>query len=177
MDELFKNNAYKILEVFIKNSHKDFQARQIARLVKISHGTVLKYLKELKDLELINENKETLYKSFRANSENENFKKYKRDKIISDIINSGLIEHIYKETYSHSIILFGSCAKGEFTQQSDIDIFVESQEAKIALTKFEKILKKSINILFESNIRNLSDGLRNNIINGTILQGFIKLNK
>lgn len=175
MDELFKNNAYRILEIFIEFPNEDFSVRGIARKLKLNHATVLKYVNDLLKLGLINKKEETLYPTYYANTENLKYKKYKQERIIFKINESGLINFIQKQTLASSIILFGSCAKGVFTEKSDIDIFVESEEQRLDIQKYERILNKKVNLLFESKINNLSKELRNNLINGIVLYGFIKI--
>jgi predicted nucleotidyltransferase len=175
MDNLFKNNAYMILELFIEQPSRDFSARGIARELRINHATVLKYLSSLLKSGLINKKEKTLYPVYYANSENSKYKLYKKEYIVSKITESGLVEFVQKQTLASSIILFGSCAKGAFTETSDIDIFVESKEQKLDIRKFESKLGRRINLLFEPDINNLSKELRNNIINGIILYGFIKI--
>ncbi len=177
MDEIFKNNIYKILELFIELPTKDFSVRGIARELKLSHATVLKYIEDLQKLHLIKKKEETLYPTYFANAQNQKYKFYKKDWMIFTLMDSGLINHIQKETLASSIILFGSGAKATFTEKSDIDIFVEAKESKLNLSKYEKQLKRKINLLFEPNINALSKELRNNIINGVMLYGFIKINK
>ena len=175
MDKQFKNNTYRILELFIDYPNKDFSIRGIARALKLSHATVIKHIINLEKLELIKKKSETLYPTYYANTENDKLKFYKKDYIISKIKASGLIEYIKDKTLPSSVVLFGSCAKGVYTEKSDIDIFVEAQEPKLNVSRFEKKLKRSINLLFEKKIMDLSTELRNNILNGIILYGFIKL--
>lgn len=175
MDKIFKNNSYKILELFIVFPAKDFSVRGIARKLKLSHATVLKYIDDLLELNLIKKKEETLYPTFYANTENQKYKFYKKNYLIFKITESGLIDFIQKQILPSSIILFGSGAKATFTEKSDIDIFVEAKGLKLDISKYEKKLNRKINILFESNINNLSKELRNNIINGIILYGFIKI--
>jgi len=175
MDELFKNNTYRILELFIEYPTQDYSIRGIARQLNISHATVLNYIAKLERLQLIKKKASTLYPTYYANSENKKYKFYKRTWILDKIMESGVIEFIQKETYPSSIILFGSMAKATFTEESDIDIFVEAKETKLDITKYEKKLKHKINILFEQNINTLSKELRNNIVNGIVLYGFIKI--
>ncbi len=177
MDEIFKNNGYKILELFIEFPSKEFSARGIARFLKLSHATVLKYIETLLKLNLIKKKEETLYPTYYANTQNQKYKFYKKNYLLFKLMNSGAVDYIQKETLPSSIILFGSGAKATFTEKSDIDIYVESERKNLILSKFEKILKHKINLLFESNINNLSKELRNNIINGIVLYGFIKINK
>ena len=176
MDELFKNNTYKILELFIEFPAKDFSVRGLARNLKLSHATVLKYIADLEKLSLIKKKETTLYPTYFAYSESQKYKFYKRNWIFFKINESVLIEYIQKESLPSSIILFGSGAKATFTEKSDIDIFVEANETKLDLPKYEKKLNRKINLLFEQNINNLSKELRNNIINGVIFYGFIKIN-
>jgi predicted nucleotidyltransferase len=175
MDELFKNNTYRILELFIEFPTKDFSVRGLARELKLSHATILNYINDLQKLSLIKKKDATLYPTYFANRESQKYKFYKKNWLIFKITESGLIEHIQKKTFPSSIILFGSGAKATFTEKSDIDIFVESNKTKLDLTKYEKKLNRKINLLFEQNINNLSKELRNNIINGIVLYGFIKI--
>ena len=74
MDEIFKNNVYRILELFIEQPQKDFSARGIARKLNISHATVLKHIDSLQKLGLIKKKKETLYPTFYANTESQKYK-------------------------------------------------------------------------------------------------------
>ena len=175
MYQFFKNNTYKILELFIEFPTPDFSVRGIARQLKLSHATVLKYIVDLEKIGFIKKKKSTLYPTYFANTENQKYKFYKRNWLIFKINESGLIDYIQKETLPSSIILFGSGAKATFTENSDIDIFVEANETKLDLVKYEKKLNHKINPLFEQNINNLSKELRNNIVNGVILYGFTKI--
>ncbi len=172
MDELFKNNAYRILELFMEFPTRDFSIRGIARQLNISHATVLKYITELQGL--VNKNDETLYPTYSANTQNKKYQFYKKNHTVWNLINSGIVDEIQKNCLPSSIILFGSAAKGTDTEKSDIDIFVESEETPINVSRYEKALKRKINLLFEKNPENLSKELRNNILNGTILYGFMR---
>ncbi len=176
MVELFKNNTYRILELFIEFPTKDFSVRGLARELKLSHATILNYINDLQKLSLIKKKEATLYPTYFASTESQKYKFYKKNWLIFKLVETGVIEHIQKDALPSSIILFGSGAKATFTEKSDIDIFVESNEAKLDLTKYEKKLNRKINLLFEQNINNLSKELRNNVINGVILYGFIKIN-
>lgn len=77
--------------------------------------------------------------------------------------------------HPQAIILFGSGAKGEYVQKSDIDLFVLSSEKQVDVVKYELKLKRKINILLKDNYNQLSPELFNNIINGYKLKGYIKL--
>lgn len=175
MEEIFKNNGYRILELFIEFPTKDFSARGIARHLKLSHATILKYIAYIEELGLIKKKEQTLYPTYYASAESQKYRLYKKEWLILKIAESGVVDYIQKEALPSSIILFGSGAKAVFTEKSDIDIFVEAKETPLALEKYEKKLNHKINLLFEPDINSLSKELRNNIINGVILYGLIKI--
>lgn len=175
MDKIFKNNAYNILELFIEHPTMHFFVRGIARELKINHSTVITYIKELEKKGFVKKDKTMIYPTYYANTEDAKYILYKKNYLIFKIEESKLINFIQKNTLPSSIILFGSGAKGTFSEKSDIDIFVESEKLDLELKKYEKFLGKKINIIFEPNINNLSNELKNNIINGIILYGFVKV--
>ncbi|MCD6464256.1 nucleotidyltransferase domain-containing protein [Candidatus Woesearchaeota archaeon] len=73
------------------------------------------------------------------------------------------------------IVLFGSCARGEDIETSDIDLFVQAKEKALSLTKYENLLNRKISLFFKQNFLKLSNELKNNIINGIVLKGYLKV--
>ena len=72
------------------------------------------------------------------------------------------------------IILFGSYCRGEDIEESDIDIFIESKKQEINLDRFERALKRKIEIHFNDNFNNYPKELKNNILNGCVLYGYLE---
>ena len=103
------------------------------------------------------------------------FKLYKRNDLILNIHQNGLLDYIYDSCLPAVIILFGSASKGEDIEESDIDIFIQSQKKKLALGKYEKILNRKISLFFEEKFNKLSKELKNNLLNGLIVKGYIKV--
>ena len=170
-------SIYKVLNVFFDDPVKDFQLREISRIIKLHHKSVLIYIKKLLKLNLIKENKKTLYKSYNANTENDLFRKYKKTTNQIKLYESGLIEHIEEKVMPNSITLFGGYAKGTDVQTSDIDLFIEAGEENINVTKFEEKFRRKIHLVFEKDISDLSKELKNNIINGITIQGNLRIFK
>ena len=165
----------QIETVFFENPAKDFHIRGIARMLKIPKTTVSYQVKRLLKEGLIAKNKKGVFTSFRANESSEIYRFCKTQEFLKELVCSGVLGHIEKEVHPRCIILFGSFAKGEYDSKSDIDLFVQSEEASINLGKFEKRLRHAINILFEADAHKLSAELFNNIANGVKLRGFLKV--
>lgn len=177
---LQKDNRYKILEVFLDNPSPKgigFQLREISRKVGVAPPSVKRYLDELEKEGLIVRKKHRIhgYPVYYSNRDDEEFKFLKRIDTIMKIKESGLMNHITENFMPDTIILFGSSSKGEDLEDSDIDLFVLSEKEKIDLSKFEKKLNRKINIFFSNNFNKISKELKNNIINGTILKGYLKV--
>ncbi len=170
-------SIYRVLNVFFDDPIKDFQLREISRIIKLHHKSVLIYIKKLLKSNLIKENKKTLYKSYNANTENDMFRKYKKTINQIKVYESGLIEHIEEKVMPSSITLFGGYAKGTDIMASDIDLFIEAKEENINVTEFEEKLGRKIHLVFEKDINDLSKELKNNIINGITIQGSLRVFK
>ena len=164
-----------ILEVFFENPTKNFQIRGIAKSLNIPKTTVSyqvgKFLKE----KIIVKDDKGVFPRFRANESSENYRFLKKQESVKSIMESGLLNYIEKELNPRCIILFGSFAKGEHDAGSDVDIFVQARESRVDIARFEKKLRHKVNLLFEPNIDSLSPELLNNIVNGVMLRGFLKI--
>ena len=172
---LQKYNRYNILQKFFDFPRREFHIRELCRLTKISQPSVINHLKELLKENLIIKEKKSIYPTFRANREDENFKTYKKFDIILKLNKTKLIDYIYDSCLPNSIILFGSASKGEDIEESDIDLFIQSEEKKLNLEKYEKSLNREVNLFFQEDFNKLSKELKNNIINGIILRGYLKV--
>jgi len=170
-----KNNKKKIMELFFDFPMEQFQLRQISRKTKIAITSVRKYVYQLIKEKLVLKVDKGVYPSFKANRDEEVFRFYKKLNIIERLDNFGLLDYLEDSCMPNSIILFGSACLGEDIEESDIDLFVESSEKKLDLKKFEKKLNRQINIFFEKDFLKLNKELKNNILNGIKLRGYLKV--
>lgn len=168
-------NKYKILKIFFDNPTESFRLRELSRLSKISPPSVINYLKEFGQKELIKKSIKRDIPFYKAIRDNDNFKQYKKLSILFEVHNSGLIDYLWNKLFPNTIVLFGSCILGEDIEKSDIDLFIQAPEKRLKLEKYEKKLGREINIIYEANFSKLSKELRNNILNGIILKGYLKV--
>ena len=172
---LTKDNNYKVMKLFFDNSERKFHIREIARQTNLSAPGVLKILKKLKKENLLVSEKENVVENVRI-SKSEKFFLLKKCYNFLSLYESGLTDFL-KDKYEEpeAIVVFGSYSNGEDTSQSDIDIaIVTKKSVELDLKKFEKILKKKINIL-EIQIGGSEKEFLNNLANGTVVYGFLKV--
>ena len=153
-----------------------FQLREISRKTSIAPPSVKRYLEELEKAGLITKEKHRIqgYPIYYANRNNDYFKLLKKVTMVQNINESGLLDQINDKCMPDAIILFGSASKGEDLIDSDLDIFIQCKEKKLDLSKYEKQLNRKINPFYAEDFNGLSKELRNNIINGIVLKGYLK---
>ncbi len=149
--------------------------RELSRRTKIAQPSIIAHLKALVDEGLIIKEKKGIYPAFRANRDNNMFKLYKKFDLLYKLHQSGLLEYIYDGCVPDAIVLFGSASRGEDVEESDIDLFVQAPEKKLILRKYEKLLNRKIALFFKEDFSKLSTELKNNILNGTALKGYLKV--
>ncbi len=164
-------------EYFLLNPTAKLRVRQIERLLNLPLPSVIRYCKELEKENLLKKEKISNIYLFTANRASQKYLLEKRLFNIKQLFDSGLIDSLVKEYSNPSIVLFGSYAKGEDLETSDIDLYIQTPSKKeISVEKFEKILKRKIQMFVHKNIKDISNPhLANNILNGITMNGFVEV--
>jgi len=120
----FFTNCQKIISFLIQNPGKEYFDRQISKLTDVSRAGTNFALRSLaKEGLIIREKKGRMY--FYKTTPNDIFIKYL--KILQNIISlRPLIEKLKKVVLK--VVLYGSAAKGENADESDVDIFIMTRE-------------------------------------------------
>ncbi len=174
---LQKYNRWKILQVFFDDPEANFQLREISRKARIAATSTKLHLKALSGQGLIGIKSHGVrkYPIYFANRTNDEFRLLKRINTVLMISYSGLLDYLADNCMPDAIVLFGSAARGEDTKDSDLDLFLLCGEKKLDLKGFEKALGRKISIFYSEDFGKLSNELKNNIINGIVLKGYLKV--
>ncbi len=170
-----KYSRYLVLEQFFDFPRKTFLVRELSRKINLSQPSVNLHLKALIREKLIVKQANHPYPVFKAVRENSFFKLLKTQNVVLRLYQTDFLEYLEKELYPACIVLFGSASRGEDTETSDIDLFVQAKQEQLSLNKWEKVLNRKINILFETDTKSLGPELLNNLANGTVLYGYLKV--
>ena len=165
------------MKLFFEKSTKEFNVREVARLLKISPATASKELKLLAIKGLLKERKERILNLYKADIENELYRDTKTFYNIQKTKKSGLINALNRFYLKPTIVLFGSCAFGIDTETSDFDLLIISEKTKEfpKIKEYEKKLNKKLQLFVVKKIKDLrNEYLINNIANGIVIQGKIK---
>lgn len=175
---LQKSSKDRTIEVFFANPTKKHYLMGISRTIGLAHTSVKKNLDRLVRLELVTEfiekKGDRKFPIYQANLNNKTFKKYKTIYNLSAVLQSKLIDFIEEKLMPKSIVLFGSYQRGEDIESSDIDLFIECKKEELDVSQFEKKLGRKIELHFNDNFSSYPKELKNNIINGRVLSGFLE---
>ncbi|MBU2589176.1 MAG: nucleotidyltransferase domain-containing protein [Nanoarchaeota archaeon] len=158
---------------FFEDNYRRINVREYSRLLKISPPSASKILNELREEGLLIKEEEKNYLYFYANKENFLFINlqiiYYREKFNK----IGLFDALEKDFINPVVILFGSFAKAEVNENSDIDLAIFSLRKKdINLNEYEIKLKRKIQVFsFNKKEDVKNEMLLNNILNGFKILG------
>ena len=172
---MFKN--LNILKIFFEEPTKEFNVREVARILHISPATASKALNMFVKKGLLLKRKERLLKLYKANLESDFYKDLKIFYNIRKIKEIGLLDALNAFYFKPTIVLFGSAAFGLDTETSDFDLLIISEKTKEFpdLKRFEKKVNRKLQLFVVKDISKLRNKrLINNILNGIVLQGEIK---
>lgn len=172
---IINNIKQKIKEYFFLNPTIRLRVRHIEKTVKVHLPSAIRYARELEKERILKILDISGVKFYSANRASRNFLVEKKLFNIHQLYLSGFIDFLAEELNNPTIIVFGSYSIGEDIESSDIDIYIETQsKKKVNLEKFEKKLQRRIQLFIYKNINDVENKeLRNNIINGIVLNGFI----
>jgi len=158
----------RILRLLFEHSSRRFTIREISKRTNIPSSTVQRYFKALKKQGFLDKENKVIINPY--------FKFRKAFFIIDKLLKTGLIDYLEKHFIPEVIIVFGSARKGEYEENSDIDIFISStKQPKIDMSFFEKRMGHKIQLFIERDINNLPPNLLNNVANGIKLRGYFKI--
>lgn len=175
---LQKCSIWIIAGAFFQEPTKEHGLLELSRTTKIAHTSVKKHLETLKKEGIISEHiikkGSRAYPLYRAEQESNAFREYKKIYNLAELLSSGLIEFIKSNLMPKSVVLFGSYQKGEDIEGSDIDLFVETEQKNIDISRFEKRLKRRVQLHFKEDFKKYPNELKNSIINGAVLEGYLE---
>ena len=166
----------KIKVHFFMNPTAKLRVRQIERELRLPLPSVIRYCKELEGEEILKKETISGVSTYSADRASKKFLIAKRLFNIKLIFESGLLDYLIKEYFNPVIVLFGSYSKGEDIEDSDIDLYVETPKKQdFKLEKFEKVIKRKIQVFNYKNIKDVPNPhLSNNIINGVTINNFLE---
>ncbi|MBW2976933.1 nucleotidyltransferase domain-containing protein [Candidatus Woesearchaeota archaeon] len=178
----FRESSFKVAELIFNFPNKTFHIREIAKETGLSTTAVTgkHSLKELHESGIIKLEKTNLTTNVRANMESDAYRFYKKIFNLYRLERYAVIEKLKEGFQAEAIVLFGSFAKGEDAEESDIDILIitnrkEDEISSDFLKNWEKTLNRKISLQVLPSLQKSSKEFKNAVANGIVLDGYLKV--
>lgn len=176
------DNIISTLQTFFEFPYTSFYIREIARRTKINHTTIRqRIIKLAKEGYLVHNTQTRPYDTYKSNTTSSKYHNLKLFYNLEKIRQSNLIPKL-EQIYDYpTIVLFGSYAKAEDDEKSDIDLCIISPITKEFPVKLYSLhLKRPLSIhLFApvqwNTLKKKNSELVNNICNGIVLSGQLEV--
>jgi predicted nucleotidyltransferase len=143
-----KIKQLKVLTLFLENPHTGYYLRESARILNMDPMTVKRSLGLLVRGELLTKFEEKNRILYKANLENPTFRYIKIAYNLAWLQRKKVVDFLTdKMNTLTSIILFGSYAKGENDEKSDIDILTISLSKNKPTAELAKLLERDVNLV------------------------------
>ncbi len=165
----------EILELFFNYPTKQWHFKEVREKVPIADNKISKWLKILKKELFINKiTPKGKMPYYISNYESPNFQNKKRLFALKKLYDSGFLNHLSSLKNAKTVIIFGSMARWDWHNQSDIDLFILGDAKELEQGKYERGLKREIQLFTckdESELKKFNKDLIKSIIQGDIIKG------
>lgn len=177
----FRKSVFRIAELIFNKPTDVFHLRLLVKETGFSTTAVTQAIDELQQFSIVSVEKTPITTNIKANLESEAYTFYK---LVFNLYRSkrylvvDKLVDLFKKPIA--IVLFGSFAKGEDVEASDIDILILTPNKKTPeVDKFisvcEKEFNRHINLMIMPSLEKSDPAFRNSIANGIVLYGYVKV--
>ncbi len=177
----FRESTFRVAKLIFDNPNRIFHIRLLDKETGFSTTAITQSVKELQDFRIIKVEKTPLTTNIQADLDSEAYRFYK---IVFNLYR--LKRYLFVDTLvalfdnPEAIVLFGSFAKGEDIEESDIDLLIitkqkEKEDISGFVSKCEKELNRKVNLHILPSLEKSSTEFKNAVANGIVLHGYLKV--
>ena len=171
----------KIAELFFENPAREWHFEEIVKEGKIARSKADGWLKKFIKEGLVNRVKEKgKMPYYVSNYASAPYKNKKKLFALKKFYDCGFLNHLVSLKKAESVIIFGSFARSDWYNGSDVDLFIYGDSEGLKIADYEIKLHHDIQVFICKNQDELAKfgaGLIKNIIKGNIIKGDISFVK
>ncbi|MDI6738417.1 MAG: nucleotidyltransferase domain-containing protein [Nanoarchaeota archaeon] len=161
--------------LFFNNSTKQWHFDEIVKQSKLGRAQANAWIKLLSKEEMIKRIKpKDKMPYYVANWENSSFKAQKRVYALERLEKSGFLAHLISLEKAKTVVIFGSMARWDWYDKSDIDLFIYGNDDDLEQGKYEIKLNREIQVFSakdKEELKKLPAGLLKSIATGYFVKG------
>ena len=162
--------------LFFNYPTKHWHFAELVTESKLSRSRTNAWLKKLVKEQLIQRFKPKSKMPYYIATQSPKFKAEKKLFAMNQFVKTGFLEHL-ASLHATTIIIFGSFSRWDWSNESDIDVFIYGNADNFEKGHFEKILHREIQVFHYSNIKSLKrldSNVIPNIMAGIHIKGTIE---
>lgn len=169
----------KIKELFFNQPTKHWHFEQLLNISGLSRAQTNQWLKKLLKDNLIKRIKPRgKMPYYIAQYESPHYRNTKKFYGLTKLHESGLFDYLASFENVKNIILFGSFARSDWYEESDIDLFIYGDQKNIMVGQHEAKIHRDIQLFVGKNkedLKRMGPGLLRSILKGIVIKGEIPL--
>jgi len=175
---IYDKTVFAVLKELFATPHGEFHLRGLAKATGLSTTAISRAIAQLEQEAIITVTKTNITTRIRVDLESAAYTRLKKLFNLSSFL--PYIDHFLTVFQPEALILFGSYAKGEDIEGSDIDLCIlslrkEPEDFRLALEKIEKELNRTFSLHILNGLDKAEPAFRNAIANGIVLHGYVKV--
>ena len=140
----------KILYIFHEKPQQELHEREVMRKAETSKGSAGRILKQLSQMGVLEKEKKGRMIFYKLDMRNAVARQFK---VLFNVYSlNELVDEI--KQHSRKIILFGSCSEGTDTEESDVDLFIltnEKDQIQSKVSSYQKAERRIAPVIVNSN--------------------------
>ncbi|MCK5630809.1 MAG: nucleotidyltransferase domain-containing protein [Nanoarchaeota archaeon] len=166
-----------VLEMFFNHPGRHWHFIELSKMLNLAQSKLDKWLKRFQEQGIILKIKDKdRMPYYISNHENPSYRYKKRIFALNKLYNSGFLNHLASLKKVKSVIIFGSFSRSDWSEESDIDLFVYGNPEGLDIGKYELELHHDIQLFVSQNkkeLKKMGSALLRNIIKGDLIKGDI----
>jgi predicted nucleotidyltransferase len=176
---LFGKTVFRVAEMVFNFPSRSFHIRMLQKETGLSTTAVKDAVEKLAGYGIILVESTPVTTNIRANVGSEPYTFYKKMFNLYRLERYSFVSSLKKLLRPSLISVYGSFARGEDTEKSDIDLFVvtsleKGEDVERLENVMEKTLQRKVDLKLSRSLDGLDSEFRNGLANGIVLHGYLK---
>ncbi len=175
MGTIMQSKENLVLKLFFNQPTKEWHFEELLKETKMARSKVDRWLKKfIKEKIIIKVKEKNQWPHYLGNYAFPEYKTRKKLFALQELSDSGLWKHLLSLPRAKTIFVFGSFARSDWYQESDIDIFIYGDAEGLKIAPYELKLNREIQLFSCENkaeLNKMGSALLKNIIKGELIKG------
>ncbi len=165
----------QVIELFFEQPTREWHFEEVLREAKITRSKAVAWLRKLGRERIVRKVKERgRMPYYTAAYDSPAYRNRKRLFALGKLYESGLLDHLGSLPKAEAVIIFGSFARSDWHEGSDIDVFIYGSPEGLKIAGYEVKLHRDLQLFIcrtKGELARFGKGFVRNVIKGNLIKG------